>query len=102
MRVGRFVKNCFDGNIGINFYLDPTAAGMTAADVTAADLDYSFAWADGNALVDVASQAATKTFRISKDGKYIIVSCKVCRRTMNCCFQLPKAARKSRRKGTKI
>ena len=27
---------------------------------------------------------------------------KVCRRTMNCCFQLPKAARKSRRKRIKI
>ncbi len=73
-----------DGNIGINFYLDPAAAGMTAADVTAADLDYSFAWADGNALVDVASQAANKTFRISKDGKYIIVSCKVCAAEMTC------------------
>ena len=73
-----------DGDIGINFYLDPAAAGMTAADVTAADLDYSFAWADGNALVDVASQAADKTFRISKDGKYIIVSCKVCAAEMTC------------------
>ena len=73
-----------DGDIGVNFYLDPAAAGMTAADVTAADLDYSFAWADGNALVDVASQAANKTFRVSQDGKYIIVSCKVCAAEMTC------------------
>ncbi|MER2147817.1 MAG: ubiquitin-like protein [Ruminococcus sp.] len=73
-----------DGNIGINFYLDPAAAGMTADQVTAENLSYSFEWADGNALVDVASQAANKAFRISKDGKYIIVSCKVCAAEMTC------------------
>ena len=73
-----------DGNIGINFYLDPAAAGMTADQVTAENLSYSFEWADGNALVDVASQAANKAFRVSQDGKYIIVSCKVCAAEMTC------------------
>ncbi|MBQ1807013.1 MAG: hypothetical protein II012_05240, partial [Ruminococcus sp.] len=73
-----------DGNIGINFYLDPAAAGMTADQVTAENLSYSFEWADGNALVDVASQAANKAFRVSQDGKYIIVTCKVCAAEMTC------------------
>ena len=57
---------------------------MTADQVTAENLSYSFEWADGNALVDVASQAANKAFRVSQDGKYIIVSCKVCAAEMTC------------------
>ena len=71
-----------DGNIGINFYLDPSVAGMTADRVTADNLSYSFAWANGNALVDVAKQAESKAF-VVEDGK-IKVTCKVCAAEMTC------------------
>lgn len=76
-----------DGNIGINFYLDPSVAGLTAQEVTVDNLSYTFAWANGNpgkAKVDVAAQAAQKNFRVSEDGKYIIITCHVCAAEMTC------------------
>ena len=77
-----------DGNIAINFYLDPSAAGLTAADVNSGNLSYSFAWvdqADTKAKVDVAEQARqSQEFTVSDDGKYIIVTCHVCAAEMTC------------------
>ena len=77
-----------DGNIAINFYLDPSAAGLTAADVNSGNLSYSFAWvdqADTKAKVDVAEQARqSQAFTVSDDGKYIIVTCHVCAAEMTC------------------
>ena len=76
-----------DGNIAINFYLDPAAAGLTVNDVTADNLSYSFAWknqAETKAKVDVAKQAEQQAFRVSDDGNYIIVTCKVCAAEMSC------------------
>lgn len=78
-----------DGNIGVNFYLDPSVAGMTANQVTADNFSYSFAWADvdkldGKPLVSVSDQAKSKAFRVSNDGKYIIVTCHVCAAEMSC------------------
>ena len=72
-----------DGNIAINFYLDPAAAGMTANQVTANNLSYSFAWEDGNALKPVADQSGN-AFTVSEDGNYIIVTCHVCAAEMTC------------------
>ena len=77
-----------DGNIAINFYLNPAAAGMTANQVTADNFSYSFAWvdqADTKAKVDVAEQARqSQAFTVSDDGKYIIVTCHVCAAEMTC------------------
>ena len=70
-----------DGNIGVNFYLDPAAAGLTANQVTADNLSYTFAWANGNALVNVAAQSGN-TFAV--EGDYIKVTCKVCAAEMTC------------------
>ena len=70
-----------DGNIGVNFYLNPAAAGMTANQVTADNFSYSFAWANGNALVDVAAQSGS-TFTV--EGNYIKVTCHVCAAEMTC------------------
>ena len=71
-----------DGNIGINFYLDPAAAGLTVDQVTEDNLSYTFAWADGvNAKVEVAEQSGS-TF--VKDGDLIKVTCKVCAAEMTC------------------
>ncbi len=70
-----------DGNIGVNFYLDPAAAGLTADQVTADNLSYTFAWANGNALVNVAAQSGN-TFAV--EGDYIKVTCKVCAAEMTC------------------
>ena len=61
-----------DGNIGINFYLDPSVAGLTVNEVTKDNLNYTFAWADvetTKAKVNVAEQANQKNFRVSEDGK---------------------------------
>ncbi|MBQ6413203.1 MAG: hypothetical protein IJI19_06985, partial [Ruminococcus sp.] len=71
-----------DGNIAINFYLDPAAAGMTADQVTEDNLSYTFAWADGvNAKVDVAAQSGSA---FTKDGDRIRVTCNVCAAEMTC------------------
>ncbi len=76
-----------DGNIGINFYLDPSVAGLTVNEVTKDNLNYTFAWADvetTKAKVNVAEQANQKNFRVSEDGKYIIITCYVCAAEMTC------------------
>ena len=75
-----------DGDIGINFYLDPSVAGKTVTQVTTNDLSYTFAWADGvNAKVNVAGQSGSTFKRVIKDGKdYIQVTCKVCAAEMSC------------------
>lgn len=76
-----------DGNIGINFYLDPSVAGLTAQQVNGDNLSYTFAWADvetTKAKVNVAEQANQKNFRVSEDGKYIIITCHVCAAEMTC------------------
>lgn len=74
-----------EGNIAINFYLDPSAAGLTADQVTADNFSYSLEWVDKantKAKVDVAKQAAGQAF--SKEGSYIKVTCHVCAAEMSC------------------
>ncbi len=74
-----------EGNIAVNFYLDPSAAGLTADQVTADNFSYSLEWADKantKAKVDVAKQAASQAF--SKEGSYIKVTCHVCAAEMSC------------------
>ncbi|MER2081212.1 MAG: ubiquitin-like protein, partial [Ruminococcus sp.] len=78
-----------DGNIGINFYLDPSVAGLTAQQVTADKLSYTFAWADvetTKAKVNVAEQANQKNFSIETINgvDYIKVTCYVCAAEMTC------------------
>ena len=46
-----------DGNIGINFYISPYAAGMRPGD--SGEIKVNFAWAAEGPLVDVASQSTT-------------------------------------------
>ncbi len=71
-----------EGNIGINFYLDPQIAGLNADQVTEDNLSYSFAWADEGGKVDVAAQSG-HAFTVTNDGR-IKVSCKVCAAEMTC------------------
>ncbi len=46
-----------DGNIGINFYIDPSAAGLEPGQ--SGTLKVDFEWANSDPLVDVVSQSTT-------------------------------------------
>ena len=74
-----------DGNIGINFYIDPSAAGLQPGDT--GTIQAEFSWADGNALVNVEAQSkevAVTAENYKKEGDRIKVTCKVCVAEMTC------------------
>lgn len=68
-----------DGNIGINFYISPYAAGMRPGDT--GELEVNFEWAAKGPLVDVASQSTTIAVtpdNYKKAYDTIKVTCFVC------------------------
>lgn len=68
-----------DGNIGINFYISPYAAGMRPGD--SGELEVNFAWAAEGPLVNVASQStkiAVTPDNYKKAYDTIKVTCFVC------------------------
>ena len=68
-----------DGNIGINFYISPCAAGMRPGDT--GELKVNFAWAAKGPLGDVASQSTTIAVtpdNYKKAYDTIKVTCFVC------------------------
>lgn len=74
-----------EGDIGLNFFIDPSEAGMKPGD--SGELKVSFAWEDDEALVDVASQSTTvtvNTTNYSQEGDLIKVTCNVCAAEMTC------------------
>ncbi|MED9970281.1 MAG: hypothetical protein UFA98_09775, partial [Ruminococcus sp.] len=74
-----------DGNIGINFYIDPSAAGLEPGQ--SGTLKVDFAWANSDPLVDVVSQSKTvevNSSNYTQVGDLIKVTCKVCAAEMSC------------------
>lgn len=74
-----------EGDIGLNFFIDPSEAGMKPGD--SGELKVNFAWEDDEALVDVASQSTTVTVNntnYSQEGDLIRVTCNVCAAEMTC------------------
>ena len=77
-----------DGNIGINFYIDPSAAGLTPG--SSGTIDAEFAWANNNAggaLVDIKAQNKKVAFTANdykNEGDRIKVTCYVCAAEMTC------------------
>lgn len=68
-----------DGNIGINFYISPYAAGMRPGDT--GELEVNFEWAAEDPLGDVASQStkiAVTPDNFKKFNDTIKVTCFVC------------------------
>ena len=73
------------GDIGINFYIDPSAAGMNPGD--SGTLKVDFKWANDDPLVDVVSQSTTvavNSSNYSQVGDLVKVTCNVCAAEMTC------------------
>ncbi|MBR1483353.1 MAG: leucine-rich repeat protein [Ruminococcus sp.] len=69
-----------DGDIGINFYIDPSVAGMSAGDAIDS-LTYTLEWETPG----VAKKPLTVVGKaIAPDNQKIIVTCKVCAAEMTC------------------
>ena len=76
------------GDIGVNFYIDPSAAGMTPGE--SGTLTVDFEWATDGPLVDIESQSTTVTVDSSnyaQEGDLIKVTCNVCAAEMSCDIQ---------------
>ena len=74
-----------DGDIGINFYIDPSVAGMNPGD--SGTLTVDFKWANDDPLVDVVSQSTTvavNSSNYSRVGDLVKVTCNVCAAEMTC------------------
>ncbi|MED9969502.1 MAG: right-handed parallel beta-helix repeat-containing protein, partial [Ruminococcus sp.] len=74
-----------DGNIGINYYIDPSAAGLDPGQ--SGTLKVDFAWANNDPLVNVAAQSKTvevNSSNYTQVGDLIKVTCKVCAAEMSC------------------
>ena len=74
-----------DGNIGINFFIDPSAAGMTPGESGTITAD--FKWANSDPLINVAAQSKTVEVtpqNYTQVGDFIKVTCYVCAAEMSC------------------
>ena len=74
-----------DGDIGINFFIDPSVAGMNPGD--SGTLTVDFKWANDDPLVDVVSQSTTvavNSSNYSRVGDLVKVTCNVCAAEMTC------------------
>ena len=73
------------GDIGINFFIDPSVAGMNPGD--SGTLKVDFKWANDDPLVDVVSQSTTvavNSSNYSQVGDLVKVTCNVCAAEMTC------------------
>ena len=74
-----------DGNIGINFYIDPSAAGMNPGE--SGTITANFAWTIQGPRVEVSAQSKTVNVtpqNYTRVGDRIKVTCYVCAAEMSC------------------